>query len=108
ADLFFLTENAGARGLVQYSPKTKKADLLASNRRVPPQNPLDDAALEGFSLTAADGVLQVLVRPAKVGEAGAATSGAQSEPRRLITYDPAKKSWAGPMPESGSVRPKHL
>src|SRR5690606_21768091 len=70
ADLFFLTEQAGARGLVQYTHKPRKTELLASNRRVPAQNPLDDAKLEGIHLTVANNELQVIVQPAKVGAAG--------------------------------------
>ncbi|MDB6172797.1 MAG: uncharacterized protein JWL59_2108 [Chthoniobacteraceae bacterium] len=91
ADLFFLTESLGARGLVRYSPESRKVELLASNRRTPIQAPLDDPGIEAVDIApSVDGRLEVILRAAGTPDT---ETGAPAPGTSKVCYDPANRLW---------------
>ncbi len=95
-ELFFLTRGGGARGMSSISLRDQSIAVLASNRRTPPQTPLDRADLAAISLKAgATGVLEFVTEPFDPANS-APEMDSESKPQSLLIYDPAKRSWTGP------------
>ena len=95
-ELFFLTHGGGARGMSSISLRDQSIAVLASNRRTPPQTPLDRADLAAISLKAgANGLLEIVTEPFDPANPAPEVN-PEAKPQSLLIYDPAKRSWTGP------------
>ena len=96
--LFFRTRSGGARGLASLSLRDQSITVLASNRRTPPQTPLDRADIAAVSMIAgANGLLEITTEPFDATEVTVSAEW-KPKPQCLLTYDPSKRSWTGPKP----------
>jgi hypothetical protein len=107
--LYFLTDSQGARGFVRYSPETREVELLASNRRTPPQSPLDDPGIEAQGLAVGDsGRVEISASTAPIRSGAAPSESTAGARYGTFSYDPATKTWdeAEPLqPATGGIRP---
>ena len=96
--LFFLTRSGGARGLATLSLRDQSITALASNRRTPPQTPLDRADITAVAMkVGTSGLIEITTEPFDGTDEQSRTD-YKPKPQSLLTYDPSKRSWTGPTP----------